>query len=185
MKGESTRMKPFLLSILAVFLLFVPNAAAHTLLDATNPEDGSTVTTELQTISLTYSGKIEEGSTFKVLASDGTEMTIDSTTVKDGMLTGQLSAPLPNDTYKVEWNSISQDGHPLTGTFSFTVDAPVAEAVEGTEVTEEPVVAPTTQDTDPVDEEKSSTTPLLIVGGILIVLILVSIFTLAKRKKTK
>ena len=183
-------MKALLLSILAAFLLFVPNAAAHTYLETTTPQDGESVTTELQTIVLTYSGQIEEGSTFNVLASDGSKIAIDSITLHDGVLTGQLSAPLVNDTYKVIWNSISQDGHPLSGEFSFTVDVPVSE--EATEVDEviateedETTETATAQEVTDQNEEKSSTTPLLIVGAILVVLVLVSLVTLAKRKKTK
>lgn len=185
-------MRALLLSILAALLLVVPNAAAHTYLDTTTPQDGESVTAELQTIVLTYSGQIEEGSTFNVQASDGTRIAIDSITLQDGVLTGQLSAPLVNDTYKVMWNSISQDGHPLSGEFSFTVDVPVNEeateveqviATEENETTETETA--TTQEVANQNEDKSSTTPLLIVGAILVVLILVSLVTLAKRKKTK
>lgn len=187
-------MKALLLSILAAFLLFVPNAAAHTYLDTTTPQDGESVTAELQTIVLTYSGQIEEGSTFNVLASDGSKIAIDSITLQDGVLTGQLSAPLVNDTYKVIWNSISQDGHPLSGEFSFTVDVPVSEeatevdeviATEEDETTETETETATAQEVTDQNEDKSSTTSLLIVGAILVVLILVSLVTLAKRKKTK
>lgn len=182
-------MKPLLLSILAALLLFVPKAAAHTYLDTTNPQDGATVTDSLQTIELKYSGKIEEGSTFTVKASDGTEFALDGITLENGVLTGTLAKPLPNDTYTIEWNSISQDGHPLSGEFAFTVDVPVVEETI-TETPEEEITVDEksqVEPTEPVvsDEDEKSSSPLLIVGVILFVIILVSLFTLVKRKKAK
>lgn len=179
-------MRALLLSILAVFLLSVPNAAAHTYLEKTNPEDSATVTTELDKITLTYSGKIEEGSTFTVTASDGSEIALQAVTLNNGVLTGQLAAPIANDTYTVNWSSISADGHSLTGTFSFIVNAPVVAAE-----TVEPEVTPT-ETTEPVrevatdtKEDSSSAMPLIIVGVLLLAVIIVSLLTLLKRKKTK
>ena len=125
-------LKPLFVAFVASFLVFVPDAFAHTYLDSTKPTDGATITQDLQTITLTYSGQIEEGSTFSVHTSAGSEVPLDSIKVQDGVLSGTFASPLPNDTYKVEWNSISQDGHPLSGSFSFTVDRPTAaETAEG------------------------------------------------------
>ena len=182
-------MKQLLFAFVAVFLLFVPNASAHTYLDTTIPEDGATVTTALQSIELTYQGKIEEGSTFKVIASDGAEMAIEAVTLKDGVLTGTLVEPLPNDSYKVEWESISKDGHPLSGSFSFTVNAPVVTDQptenDAAQEIEAELEEPSAVDTNEETEDNSSSTPLIIVGILLVLIILVSLLTLAKRNKTK
>lgn len=187
-------MRTILLSILAALFLAVPSAAAHTYLDTTNPEDGAVVTEPLQSIELTYAGKIEVGSTFKVISSNGEEIETVSMDLVDGVLTGTFDSPLPNDDYTVEWNSISADGHPLTGSFSFTVDAPVAEEPldeEVTEVDEEQVEVNETAENDAAkttaadEEETSNNTLLYIVGAILLLIVLVSIFTVARRKNTK
>ncbi|MEK4386165.1 copper resistance CopC family protein [Solibacillus sp. FSL W7-1464] len=116
--------KQLLLSFVAAFLLFVPGAIAHTHLVSTNPAEGETVSENIKTIDLTFEGKVEEGSIFKVIASDGKEMDIHSISINNGVLSGIMLDPLPNDTYTVEWDSISEDGHPLSGTFSFAVNAP-------------------------------------------------------------
>src|SRR5690606_32893723 len=110
--------KQLLLSFVATFLLFVPGAFAHTHLVSTNPAEGETVDENIKNIDLTYEGKIEEGSIFKVLASDGKEMEIHSISINNGVLSGIMLDPLPNDTYTVEWDSISEDGHPLSGSYS-------------------------------------------------------------------
>ncbi|MCH7323428.1 copper resistance protein CopC [Solibacillus sp. MA9] len=180
-------MKTFLFSILAALLLFVPNAAAHTYISETIPQDGSTVTENVQQIVLTFEGKIEEGSTFKAVAADGTEYTPQSISLVDGVLTGTFDPALPNETYTVKWNTISQDGHPLSGEFGFTVDAPIVEQptekVED-ESDEQETVAPveTTEQVNDEDAEKSNS-PLMLVVGLLVIIIIISIVALAKRKK--
>lgn len=187
-------MRTILLSILAALFLAAPNAAAHTYLDTTNPEDGAVVTETLQSIELTYAGKVEVGSTFKVMSSNGEEIETVSMDLVDGVLTGTFDTPLPNDDYTVEWNSISEDGHPLSGQFSFTVDAPVAEEpVEEavTEENEEQVEADETIQTNEAetttadDDEASNNTLLYIIGAILLLIIIVSIITVARRKNIK
>ena len=176
-------MKALLLSILAALVLFVPNAAAHTYLSETTPEDGATVTENVSQIVLKYEGKIEQGSTFKAVAADGTEYAPANVELVDGVLTGTFEPALPNDVYTVQWNSISQDGHPLTGEFSFTVDAPVVE--EPVEEVEVEATEETPVETAEVTEEETTekTSPLIFVGGILLGIIFVSGIALVMRKK--
>lgn len=189
-------MKQLLFSLVATFLLFAPTTYAHTYLDSTNPTDGATVTEELQTIDLNYSGKIEEGSIFKVIASDGSEMAMDSITLNDGVLTGTLASPLPNDTYTVEWDSISQDGHPLSGSFSFTVNAAVAsETANGTDSADDMNKNKASDVSTIVDALKTKTDSedgnsiwalIIVVSIIVVVLVILTIYSykrlLVKRK---
>ncbi|MER1956892.1 MAG: copper resistance protein CopC [Solibacillus sp.] len=175
-------MKALVLSILAALVLFVPNAAAHTYLSETTPQDGATVTENVSQVVLTYQGKIEQGSTFKAVAADGTEYTPANVELVDGVLTGTFEPALPNDVYTVKWNSISQDGHPLSGEFSFTVDAPVVEEpVEQVEATEATSVETTVASEEETTTEKTS--PLIFVGAILLAIIFVSGIALVMRKK--
>lgn len=179
-------MRTFYLSILAALLLFVPNAAAHTYLDTTKPEDGTTITAPLQKIELTYSGNIEEGSTFIVKGASGSEFKPATVTVENGLMQGTFDEALPNDTYTVSWNSISEDGHPLSGQFSFTVNAPLDEVTEGNTLSEEstePQVEAEQTETNEEDTQTNTATPLLIVGGLLLVIIVISLITLMKRKR--
>lgn len=178
-------MKALVLSILAALVLFVPNAAAHTYLSETTPEDGATVTENVSQVVLKYEGKIEQGSTFKAVAADGTEYVPANVELVDGVLTGTFEPALPNDVYTINWNSISQDGHPLSGEFSFTVDAPVVETpveeVKVDEVATEETAVETTVASEEEDTEKLS--PLIYVGGILLAIIFVSGIALVMRKK--
>lgn len=178
-------MKALVLSILAALVLFVPNAAAHTYLSETTPQDGTTVTENVSQIVLTYEGKIEQGSTFKAVAADSTEYTPVNIELVDGVLTGTFEPALPNDVYTINWNSISQDGHPLSGEFSFTVDAPVVETpveeVQVDEVATEETAVETAVASE--EEETEKTSPLIYVGGILLAIIFVSGIALVMRKK--
>lgn len=184
-------MKKILLSILAVLVIAVPNAAAHTYLDTTNPADGAIVVEPLQSIELLYAGKIEVGSTFKVIASNGEQLETANISLVDGVLTGTFENPLPNDSYTVQWNSISEDGHPLSGEFSFTVDAPIIEEiveeapVEEAEEIEEATEVSLSEPTETNQEEETGNSSLFIIGGILVLVILISILIFVKRKNTK
>lgn len=180
-------MRTLLFSILAALLLFVPNAAAHTYISETTPQDGSTVTEKVQQVVLTFEGKIEEGSTFKVIAADGTAYTPQSISLVNGVLTGTFDPALPNETYTVKWDTISQDGHPLSGEFGFTVNAPVMEQptenVEEESAEQEPAAPVETTEQVNNEEAEKSNAPVMLVMGLLVVIIIVSVVTLAKRKK--
>ncbi|BAK16406.1 uncharacterized protein, homolog of Cu resistance protein CopC [Solibacillus silvestris StLB046] len=189
-------MKQLLFALAAIFLLFVPGVYAHTHLESTNPAEGETVTENIQIIDLAYGGKIEEGSTFKVIASDGKEMAIHSISINEGVLSGIMLDPLPNDTYTVEWDSISEDGHPLTGSFTFKVNAPKTNkeedsAADTTEKIENDVnsLVDTLKDETNSDEDDEGSFWTLIIVTALIVLVLTVITMYSYKrwlvKKTK
>lgn len=180
-------MKKMLFTLL--FLLIVaPTANAHTNLKETAPAHGEVIATSLSEISLTYAGNIEEGSNFDIKNELGEVFTVASLTVDNGVMTGKLSKPLPNGTYTVEWNSISEDGHPLNGSFTFTVD--VAESTSLTTTDEEIESEPiTTEQTTEVNEtedlaDEKSNTPILIVVAVLVIVIFGSMIVLFTRKKS-
>lgn len=190
-------MKQLLIALFATFVLFVPKTYAHTYLESTNPTDGANVTEDIQKIELKYSGKIEEGSIFKILASDGTEFGIESITLNDGVLTGTLASPLPNDTYTVEWDTISEDGHPLSGSFSFTVNAPDSAAsgagkdstanTKNTEATNNTTNTETNEKNTAKADEGSTWTLIIVVAIIFVALAFIAHYAYyrAFRKKDK
>lgn len=100
---------------------FTPNAFAHSRLESSTPSDGEVISEELREITLTFSGKIEQGSTFKLLDSKEQVVSIENITIKDTEITGTIPVSLINGTYVVDWNIISADGHQMEGEFSFEV----------------------------------------------------------------
>ena len=111
-------------------------AFAHSYIGETSPVDGETVTEALQEITLNFDGNIEQGSYIDVTSATGTAVDV-TTTIGDGQLIGTFAEPLPNEEYTVDWSIISEDGHPLEGAYTFTVNAPIEEVVAEEQVTED------------------------------------------------
>lgn len=169
-------------SLAALFLavsLSATSVDAHTHLLSTNPGNGAEVTTELSSITLTYGGQIEEGSFFEITSSEGQNIEVETFTVEDRVLTGSLAQPLENDSYTVAWTSISEDGHPLTGEFSFTVNVHTEEQTPPTTEQETEVE---TEQNEPT--EKNTPSNIVFFGlGLLAVILISSLIIFLKRKK--
>ena len=177
-------MKKWILTLLSCVCIFSTSAtiSAHTHLGSTNPADGDTVTEPLTEITLTFEGQIEQGSTFELIGADGSSVALEGIAVADGEMTGTLAAPLENGDYLVQWDSISADGHPMEGEFSFTMAAPVTE--EAPEQTQPAVdeAAPIGGENQVEGEDMSSSTMVIIVA-LLVLIIGASFFFLLKRRK--
>lgn len=172
------------LCALALAVTISAPALAHTHLTETNPADGATVTEAISTLTLQFDGQVGEGSFVELTTSTGKEVEISSIEIGDDNMTATVAEPLTNDNYMVDWSIISADGHPLQGSYTFTVDAPTVveeDAIEpettDTETTTEDIV-----DTNAADEDKSNTMTLII-AAVLAIVIIGSLFALLKRKK--
>lgn len=173
-----------LIAICCLFFTMSSSVSAHTDLTSTTPADGEEIIEPITEIALTYSGKIEEGSTFDIQNDQGEIVEVNEFTVMDGVLTGTLTSPLETGVYEVNWNSISEDGHPLNGTFSFTVNlpeetvTPVEQAT--TESSEQAAAVSSTTQTN----ESTTPSPLFwVLGLIAAVFVVVSVVMIAKRKR--
>jgi copper resistance protein C len=110
-------------------------AFAHSELQSATPGDGETITEATDHVTLTFGGKIEDGSDIDVTDAAGETIDPKALKIDNNKMTVTFDEPLDNSTYKVNWDIISGDGHTLMGEYSFTVDAPVEETAE--EATEE------------------------------------------------
>lgn len=149
---------------------------AHSHLGSSNPADGDVITEPLNEIVLNFDGQIEKGSFIDVTTTSGQTIESQEIIIGEGTLTGTFAEPLPNDAYQVNWSIISKDGHPLEGSFSFTVNTPGSESVE--KVTKEP--SETTNAAEEGEKESSSTTIILIL--VLVILAVGGFFFLTRRK---
>lgn len=114
---------------IAILLVFSLNghAFAHTGLESSSPQNGETISEEIQQILLNFETKIEQTSTIRLKSADGTEVPIKDITITDKQMVGNLEAPLGHGDYQVLWNIIGADGHPIEGTFTFSVNKPNTE----------------------------------------------------------
>lgn len=149
---------------LVLFLMLLPGAAfAHTGLESAVPGNGDTVTSALDELVLTFETPIEPLSEIKVVNEEGNEMELAGIEIKENILTGKLSNPLPNGTYTVNWTIVGEDGHTINNEYAFTVDAPVEpEQPDNTAVKDESTEGdtPVTSE-DTADEQHNTAAPVV------------------------
>ena len=103
--------------------LAAPTAYAHDVLIASAPANRSTVARTPEAVLLTFDQPAIAMGTQVVVngpagpVSDGAPQLVDNT------VTQQLVGGAPAGAYTVEWRVTSADGHPVSGTFSFTATA--------------------------------------------------------------
>jgi len=114
-----------LLAVAAVFVLPAAPAFAHDELVSTDPPADAVLDALPGQITFTYSADIltEEGTAVvQVTDADGTSLT-EGTPVVSGTDATQTLAGAASGPVTVVWRVVSSDGHPIDGTFSFTVNA--------------------------------------------------------------
>lgn len=134
-------MKKVVLFLLFFLSLTSSAVFAHTALESANPAEGDVVTEELQEMVLEFNTDLEQGSSFTVEDERGQEVPI-GVEIGGQSMTGTLGAAIANGTYTVNWEIIGADGHPIEGTYAFTLE--VSEDSVPSEGAEE--AAPSTED---------------------------------------
>ncbi|MEY8750623.1 copper resistance CopC family protein [Alkalicoccobacillus gibsonii] len=171
---------------------------AHSHFESSVPEEGQTVEEAVETIELSFDGGIEQASEVQVFTADGEEIETTAVTVNSPNIEVELSEPLANGDYRVAYNVLSADTHPVEGELTFSVEAEEAIVEEDTEdeaTTEEEVTdteesADTEeQDTNVADEqqeedsEESSNSIIWIVGAVLVVGVILGALAGFRRKR--
>lgn len=104
-------------------------AFAHAELETSNPEANSVIGAAPEVISLTFGENLMvldgEVAANQVQVEDTMKVRVDNGDyqVNGGVLTVSLKAGLPDDTYRVTYRVVSEDGHPIEGVFEFEVSA--------------------------------------------------------------
>lgn len=191
-------IKKFLIFSFIFLISFANSAFAHTHLESSSPQSGEVLTGQLNAITLTFEGKIEQSSSFTLQKVDGEAIPVDNIAVSENVLTGSLSTLLENGEYLISWNIIGADGHVMDGDVPFTVDMPVPEAngdMENNPAVEEVTDAELIMDTDETDKaaeeeqtnnETTEDTPAYLVPsliGVLLLIVIGSFLFIAKRKQ--
>lgn len=188
----------------AVTTLTAAPASAHDRMLTSDPADGSQLATPPTAITLTFNTEplpVEP----QVVVSDsaGTVVTQGAPTIEGSTATLVLdpAVALGGDTYTVAWRVVSSDGHPIEGTFAFTVaaqpEAPVSEeptteetATEDAttdaaeESTSESASPQTTDAATDAEDGGSSVLPVLVGLGALVVAAAVVVVLVVRRRRT-
>lgn len=152
-----------LLTLGLLLILVFPTATwAHSKLETSTPAADAKLTESVQEVSLSFNENIDENlSTLKIKNAQGESVEVAEVKINQNTMLGTLAAPLPSDSYTVEWKIVGGDGHPVDGTYSFEVDAPEAEAAPETPADTEETPADTgnTQDeTTPAEDTAADNT---------------------------
>jgi methionine-rich copper-binding protein CopC len=130
-------------ALLALGLLVaLPTTAfAHDVLERTDPADGTTVTQLPGAVVLTFSEAPLEIGTQVVVTGPSGPVSSGSPTIEGRAVTQALAANAPGGDYTVSYRVTSDDGHPVTGTFSFhaTIGLDGSTATAGATVHVKPV----------------------------------------------
>jgi copper resistance protein C len=113
-------LKTIIASVATIGLLAASPAFAHAALKISAPQSGATVAAP-QTLSLTFSEKVRL--TQVKLTAEGKDVSgvqVD----RAAPAAPSFNVPLPKlapAKYEVRWSALGDDGHPVNGTFTFTV----------------------------------------------------------------
>jgi methionine-rich copper-binding protein CopC len=94
-------------------------AAAHARLVSTDPEDGSHLNAPPDRVSLRFDEPVDPHATIQVRTDDGTNVGRGATTVDGATVSRDISGPRDGG-YTVTYRVVSDDGHPVVGTLTFS-----------------------------------------------------------------
>lgn len=170
--------RPFVAVLLTALLVVMPSwaASAHDELVGSDPADGATLDTGPDDLTLTFSGEISDlGAQVAVAGPDGQVALDDEPDVNGTEVEQELADDLPAGDYEVTWRVTSQDGHPISGTFAFTVtgsgddagsdDTASAEATAEQSDVDEPSETSPDATTAPTDDPGATSEPAQGEGG--------------------
>jgi hypothetical protein len=111
-----------ILALSASLLLSTSQAQAHAQLVRAEPAANASVATPV-TITLHFNEALEAKiSSFKLTDIDGKAIVVTPASAPDNRsLAAVPAAPLASGLYTVSWTALGRDGHPMKGTYSFTV----------------------------------------------------------------
>ncbi len=98
-------------------------ASAHDVINGTSPVDGSTVARVPSTVVLTFDEPAIAMGTRIVVRGPAGEVQRGNPVLVDSTVTQPIQGGAPAGAYTVEWRVTSADGHPVSGTFTFTARA--------------------------------------------------------------
>lgn len=206
-RNHLVRLLALLVATCGLAVMTTAPASAHDSIVSSDPADGTELTASPAQITLTFSDEIQAvGGQVLLVDSAGSQVAAGPPSV-DGT-TAALAVPtLANGAYSVTWRVVSSDGHPIDGTFGFSVADPSAVGVEpapevtALDVPTEPSADATPGSTEPAepspsadpttsaaDSDEGDEAPLpwpgIIIGGILGLGAGIGLLQLSKRRKS-
>ncbi|MGK3707963.1 copper resistance CopC family protein [Arthrobacter sp. IK3] len=182
-----------LLAAFAAVLFLAAPAHAHDELVSSNPADGAVLDAAPSEIELVFSSELMDlGNQVIVEDSAGTNLAESEPVLTRETLVQSVPALEAGD-YKVNWRAVSSDGHPITGTFSFTVNgsagenpSPAATESAAAPAASDPAAAETASPEAATSSDSTSFGPMgwvLTAVGVALVALLVYVIVAQARKR--
>ncbi|WP_435199412.1 copper resistance CopC family protein [Janibacter sp. GS2] len=113
-----------LVALLAVLVASASPASAHARLKSSSPADGSTLTAVPPEIALRFNEPIKDDLNEVSVKSGSTDVTDGAVEVDGSSVYQPVKYSMKPGKYSVSYKVVSADGHPVSGTLSFTYDPP-------------------------------------------------------------
>jgi methionine-rich copper-binding protein CopC len=111
---------------LAGLVIGASPASAHNVLKSTSPADGKKVARPPSSVVLTFDEPAIALGTKLVITGPEGPVQIGKPSLVDNTVTQDLQPGSPAGAYTVDWRVTSADGHPISGSFTFTAEAAAA-----------------------------------------------------------
>lgn len=134
------------LALAAAFTIggVAPAASAHDSVASTVPSDTEHVDLAPATVSMRFTDNIMQlGAIMLVVDSAGTDWSAGEPALDGPTATLAVDPALPDGAYQVRWRVVSADGHPISGTFDFSVGDASAVATPTTDAAAPVITTPT------------------------------------------
>lgn len=113
-----------LTAMLAALVVTASPASAHASLESSSPTDGSTLTATPPEIMLRFNEPIKDGLNEVTVTSGSTDVADGEVQVEGEAVYQPVKHTMEPGEYEVKYKVVSADGHPVSGTLTFTYDPP-------------------------------------------------------------
>lgn len=120
-----------LAALLAVMVASASPASAHARLESSSPTDGATLTAVPPEIMLRFNEPIKDELNEVSVSSGSTDVTDGAMQVEGSSAFQPVKYSMEPGKYTVSYKVVSADGHPVSGSFSFTYDPPEGDTGAG------------------------------------------------------
>ncbi|UJL45748.1 copper resistance protein CopC [Virgibacillus sp. NKC19-16] len=120
-------------AISAFVFLFIFSSAtvhAHSVVVSSDPEEGSTATGEISSISMTFNTDIQEEQDLYLEGENGERIGAQEISIEGDTVSATFADPLKSGDYTVFWEVYGADGHLVNGQLGFSVGAGSSEGQE-------------------------------------------------------
>ena len=188
----AVRISLSLVATLSLLLGLASPAFAHTKVDKTSPADGDTVAAGSVTLSIGFTDKVldlADSSEIVLKGEDGSVSGVGCISVAERSIKAEAFVGTAG-TYQVSWRTVAEDGHPIDGTFTFTVtgtsDGQPLTCKDGVTVTIPKEAEPEVTSSKTTDDSAGAESLYnYLIGGGLAVVAVAIVLMLRRRKTTK